>query len=277
VHRSVIFASAVLLIGAVLGPVSAQTTTTPAPENVLQLKTTLTNPAICGNQFDAANPYDPNNAQAPASATLTIAKDLNYQIQPGDRLAYDVLIPKESTVATGGVDLTFSAAPRAKGTGPSLGESFFAVDRFGQPAVTANYDLLSAQTTQVCDSSGKPSQVAVFQRGQWLHREIDLSAFRLDANGQPVSIKDVMLAFNLHDVNRLIDICPTDKTNANALALFRNVNIVNTDAKGQKVIKKAIFNGEQNLPTGQPTMNQGTFTNTTSTASVISYTTTTTP
>jgi len=275
VHRSVIVASAVLLAGAVLAPVRAQTTST--PENVLQFKTTLTNPKVCGSQFDAANQYDPSNPQAPASSSLTIAKDLNYQIQAGDRLAYDVLIPKESTVATGGVDLTFSTTPRAKGSGATLGESFVGVDRFGQPAVTANYDLLSAQTTQVCDSAGKASQVPVFQRGQWLHREIDLSALRIDASGQPVMIKDVSLAFNLHDVNRLIDICPTDTANANAIALFRNVNIVNIDANGQRVIKKAIFNGEANLPTGQPSLNQGTFTNTTGETSVVSYTTTTNP
>jgi len=275
VHRSVMFASAVLLTGAVLAPVRAQTTST--PENVLQLKTTLTNPKVCGSQFDAANAYDPSNPQAPASAALTVARDLNYTIQAGDRLAYDVLIPKESTVATGGVDLTFSAAPRAKGSGATLGESFFAADQFGQPAVAANYDLLSAQTMQVCDANGKSTQVSVFQRGQWIHREIDLSALRVDAAGQPVTIKDVMLSFNLHDVNRLIDICPTDTANANAIALFRNVNIVNTDAKGQRVVKKAIFNGEQNLPTGQPSLNQGTFTNTTGDASVISYTSTSNP
>ena len=45
-NRSVVFVTALVLTGAILGPVRA--------DNALQLKTTFDDPKICGSQFDAA-------------------------------------------------------------------------------------------------------------------------------------------------------------------------------------------------------------------------------
>jgi hypothetical protein len=217
-------------------------------EPVLQLRTTFEDPAVCGNQFDAANPHVSANTYA------TIATDVNYQIEAGDYLEYEVLIPAESTLAAGAVDLNFSAAPRAANNGATLRDSFLAIDQWGLLAHPAsNYATLSTRTTQVCGTDGQPQNVPVFQRGQWFERRIDLSPLRVDANGDPVSITSVMLAIDEHNTTMLQDVCP-DPANPTAIALFRDVNIKNRNAQGAEVVKRAIYNGEAMLPSGEATL-----------------------
>jgi hypothetical protein len=70
----------------------------------------------------------------------------------------------------------------------------------------------------------------------------------------PIAITDVLLAIDQHDANHLHDVCPADLKNPNVIALFRRINIVNTDAQGRVVTKRAIWNGEANLPLGQPSL-----------------------
>jgi hypothetical protein len=198
----------------------------------------------------------------PAYVYLRIASDVNYVIEKGDRLTYEVWIPKESTLAAGAVDLNLTAAPKARNNGATLRDSFAAVDQYGLFAHPAsNFNVLSARTVQICGPTGKPEGMPLFARGQWLPREIDLSALRVDANGNPVAIKDVMLAIDTHDSTHLQDTCPTDPSNPKAIALFRRINIVNTDAQGKQVVKRAFYNGEEKLPNGAVSVNQGSFSN----------------
>jgi len=213
-----------------------------------------------------------------ANTYATIASDVNYTIQAGDYLEYEVLIPKESTLASGAVDLTFSAAPKAAHSGDqaTLRDSFIAVDQYGLFAHPAsNYDLLTTRTTQACDASGKPVNTPVFQRGQWFKRDIDLSALRVDAGGNPVTITNVAVAIDEHNSSALQDVCP-DPANNTAIAMFRNINIKNRDAQGMEVVKKAIYNGEAKLPNGQDTLDV-TGDAAKGTASVTDFTATTTP
>jgi len=240
VKGSVVLSAALVLAGAIMSPLQA--------EPVLQLRTTLDDPKVCGNQFDTANPNVSANTYA------TIASDVNYPIESGDYLSYEVLIPAESTLAAGAVDLNLSARPRAGNNGATLRDSFVAVDQWGLFAHPAsNYATLSTRTTPVCGSDGKAQNVPVFQRGQWFERRIDLSPLRVDADGNPISITSVMLAIDEHNTTMLQDVCP-DPNNPTVIALFRNVNIKNRDAAGKEIVKRAIYNGEAKLPTGEATL-----------------------
>lgn len=239
-YRSVVWGAALVLAGAIAGPLRA--------EPVLQLRTTLDDPKVCGNQFDTANPSVSANTYA------TIASDINYTIEAGDYLEYEVLVPAESTFAAGAVDFNLSAAPRAANNGATLRDSFVAIDQWGLYAHPAtNYATLSTRTTQICGPDGKAQDVPVFQRGQWFDRRIDLSPLRVDADGNPISISSIMLAIDEHNSTMLQDVCP-DPNNPTAIALFRNVNIKNRDAAGKEVVKRAIYNGEAKLPSGEATL-----------------------
>jgi hypothetical protein len=160
------------------------------------------------------------------------------------------------------VDLNLSAAPKAKNSGATLRDSYSAVDQYGLFAHPAsNFDLLSTRTVQTCGPTGKPETTPLFARGVWLPREIDLSALRVDASGNAVAIKDIMLAVDTHDSTHLQDVCPVDATNSRAIALFRKINIVNTDAQGKLVVKRAIYNSEEKLPNGEVAIDKGSFNN----------------
>jgi hypothetical protein len=239
-HRSIVWAGALLLTSATLGPVRA--------DNALQLKTTFSDPKTCGNQFDPASP------NVSANAFATIADNVNYRIENGDYLEYEVLIPKESTMAAGAVDLNLSARPKASNNGPTLRDTFVAIDQYGLFAHPAtDYAILSTRMTQICGADGKPVDVPVFTRDQWFRRDINLSPLRIDASGNPVSITSVLLAIDEHNTTMLQDVCP-DPNNPTALAHFRNVNIKNHDATGKEIVKRAIYNGEDKLPSGQTTL-----------------------
>jgi hypothetical protein len=262
VHRSVAFGAALALASALMGPLRA--------DPVLQLRTTFEDPAVCGNQFDTANP------NVAAHTYVNVATDVNYQIEAGDYLEYDVLIPAESTLAAGAVDLNLSAQPRVASSGATLRDTFVAIDQWGLFAHPAsNYATLSTRTTQVCGADGQAQNVPVFQRGQWFERRIDLSPLRVDAEGNPISITSVMLALDQHNTTMGQDVCP-DPQNPTAIALFREINIKNRDATGKEVVKRAIWNGEAKLPNGEATID---FTGERATAqvSVIDFTPATNP
>ena len=67
-------------------------------------------------------------------------------------------------------------------------------------------------------------------------------------------------------------------------ALFRNINIVSTDAMGKVTVKKAIYNGEAKLPNGLAATDANSdntgapgFSNTTGNVAVVPYTPATNP
>jgi hypothetical protein len=249
VHKGLLSTGAALLAAVLVGSALAQTTTTPTtpatPENVAQLKVTLTDPTMCGNQLD------PKNPPVTAFAYINLATNVNYQIAKGDRLDYDVLIPKTSTMAAGAVDFQLDQTPN-KGGGPTLRDFPDALDQWGLFAHPAsNYDQLNTRLVPSVDASGKVVNVPVFQRDSWYHRDIDISKMSVQKDlTSPVTILNVVLGIDEHDSTHVNDVCPTDPKNPNVIAMFRNINIMNTDATGKAVVKKAIYNSEAKLPTG---------------------------
>jgi hypothetical protein len=240
VNRGMLSAAVMLLATAIMGPVQA--------DNVLQLKGTLVDPATCSNPlkgetFDGSAWFGYNSP---------IIENVNYTIEVGDWLEYEVLIPKESTLAGGGIDMRFSEKPR-RALGPEL-RSAFVTDQYGlYPHPGTNYARLSTRTTETCGPDGKPVTTPLFQRGQWLKRQIDLSSLAVGESGDPVAINDVFVAIDKYDGLNFYPNCP-DPANQTAVALFRNINIKNRDDQGKEVVKLAIYNGEAAMRTGKTSL-----------------------
>jgi hypothetical protein len=207
-----------------------------AQKNAIRLMTTLVDASVCGSQRAGDS--------VAGHSYVAIGTNIGYKVELGDRLVYDVLIPNESTLNAGAVDLIDIEDAAGGGT---LRDSN-AKDQFGIYAHPAT-DL--TQTPKLGD--GTP----IFQRGKWHHREIVLGLDRefnrdrqygeepLDQLGG--TIGRWFVAIDLHDSTHRSDVCPTDKANPRAIALFRNINIVGADGK----VKKALYNGEAKLPDGQ--------------------------
>jgi hypothetical protein len=258
-RKNVFLATAVLIASALGGPASAQ--------NVLQLRGTLDDPSTCVNQL-AGETVDTGTFIGYNSPILD---QPDYTIVVGDYLEYEVLIPAESTLTAGAVDMNLTATPRAAG-GATLRDSYVTQDQnglFAHPAT--DYRALSTRFNQVCGPDGQPQNVPLWQRGQWYTRRIDLSKLAIDADGNPIGIANIFLAVDEHDTTHLNDACPTDPNNPNAIALFRNINIKNRNAEGQEVVKLAIYNGEANLPVGGTSIEVATSQASDATVSVIEF------
>jgi hypothetical protein len=249
-----------LLATAIMGPVQA--------DNVLQLRGTLDDPATCGNPLKG----EAFSGSAWFGYNTPIIENANYAIEVGDWLEYEVLIPKESTLAGGGVDMRFSEPPR-RSPGPELRSSFI-TDQYGLgPHPGTNYARLSTRTTEVCGADGKPVTTPLFQRDQWLKRQIDLSTLAIGQSGDPVMINDAFVAIDKYDGLNFYPNCP-DPANPTAVALFRNINIKNRDEQGKEVVKLAIYNGEATMRNGKASMEALTSAVTNATVGVVQYVTT---
>jgi hypothetical protein len=225
------FLAAALLLGST-GQALAQ-------RNAIRLTTTLVDANVCGSQRDG---------DSVAGHSFVNIGDVNYTVALGDRLVYDVLIPNESTLNAGAVDLIDIADARGGGT---LRDSN-ARDQFGLYAHPAS-DL--SKTPKLTD--GTP----IFQRGKWHHREVVLGLDRefnrdreygedpLDQLGG--TIGRWFVAIDMHDSTHRNDVCPIDKANNKAIAYFRNVNIVGADG----AVKKALYNNEATFPGGKTVLN----------------------
>jgi hypothetical protein len=239
-NRGILSATAMLLAMAIVGPARA--------ENVLVLKGTLDDPATCSNPLMG----EAFAGSAWFGYNSPIIENVNYPIAVGDWLEYEVLIPQESTLAGGGVDMRFSEPPR-RSPGPEL-RSSYVTDQYGLYAHPGtNYSRLSTRTTLVVGADGKAVEVPLFRRGQWLKRQIDLSTLALGVSGEPVMINDAFVAIDKYDGLNFYPNCP-DPNNKNAIALFRNINIKNRDASGKEVVKLAIYNGTATMANGKASM-----------------------
>jgi hypothetical protein len=257
VNRGMLSAAVALLAVAIMGPVQA--------DNVLQLRGTLDDPATCGNPLKG----EAFSGSAWFGYNTPIIENVNYAIEVGDWLEYEVLIPKESTLAGGGVDMRFSEKPR-RSPGPEL-RSSYVTDQYGLAAHPGtNYARLSTRVTQTCGPDGKPVETPLFQRGEWLKRQIDLSTLAVGTSGDPVTINDAFVAIDKYDGLNFYPNCP-DPANPNAIALFRNINIKNRDEQGKEVVKLAIYNGEAKMANGKTTMEPLTSAVTNASVSVIDY------
>jgi hypothetical protein len=255
--RGMLSAAVALLAMAVMGPARA--------ENVLQLKGTLDDPATCGNPLKG----EAFSGSAWLGYNTPIIENMNYTIEVGDWLEYEVLVPQESTIAGGGVDMRFSEAPR-RSPGPELRSSFI-TDQYGLgPHPGTNYARLSSRTTETCGPNGTTVSVPVFQRGQWLKRQIDLSSLAIGQSGEPVVINDAFVAIDKYDGLNFYPNCP-DPANPNAVALFRNISIKNRDAQGKEVVKLAIYNGEATMRIGKASLDALSSGATSATVSVVDY------
>jgi hypothetical protein len=210
-----------------------------AQKNAIRLTTTLVDANVCGSQRDGDNV---------AGHSYVNIGDVNYTVQVGDRLLYDVLIPNESTLNAGAVDLIDIDGARGGGT---LRDSN-AKDQFGLYAHPAS-DL--SRTPKLSD--GTP----IFQRGKWHHREVVLGLDRefnrdREYGEDPLDQLDGTIgrwfvAIDLHDTTHRNDVCPVDKANTKAIAYFRNVNIMGADG----AVKKALYNNEGAFPGGATVLN----------------------
>lgn len=256
-NRGMLSAAVLLLATAIVGPVRA--------DNVLQLRGTLDDPATCSNPLQGES-FD---GSAWFGYNTPIIENANYTIEVGDWLEYEVLIPAESTLAGGGVDMRFSEAPR-RSPGPELRSSFI-TDQYGLgPHPGTNYARLSTRTTTTCGPDGQPVTTPLFQRGQWLKRQIDLSTLAISQSGEPVVINDAFVAIDKYDGLNFYPNCP-DPANPTAVALFRNINIKNRDDQGQEVVKLAIYNGEATMRNGQTSMEVLASAVTNATVGVVDY------
>jgi hypothetical protein len=182
-----------------------------------------------------------------------------------------VLIPKDSTLHGAAVDGLLSATPRKAG-GATIRDAFVTEDQNGLFAhPSSNFDVLSTRFTQVCGADGKPATVPLWQPGQWYRRQIDLSKLAIDDNGDPVMINSLFVNVDAHDTTHLNDLCPVDKSNANFAALYRSINIKNKDAAGKVTLKKAIFNGEAKLASGDVSIDVTGGADTTGTIGIIQF------
>lgn len=241
-NKSILVASIVALAAGIIAPAHAAT------ENVLQLKGKLDNPADeCKDQRLGAPESGYFNL---GYGNNSLFPDLNYTIAVGDFLEYEVFIPKDSTIHGGAVDGILSATPRKAG-GATIRDAFVTEDQNGLFAhPSSNFDVLSTRFTQVCGADGKPQTVPLWQPGQWYRRQIDLSKLAIDDAGDPVMINSLFVNVDAHDTTHLNDLCPVDKKNANFMVLYRNINIKNKDAAGKVTLKKAIYNAEAKLRSG---------------------------
>lgn len=239
-NRRLLSVAVALFATALMGPVHA--------ENVLALRGTLDDPATCANPLKG----EAFAGSAWFGYNTPIIENLNYTIEVGDWLEYDVLIPQESTLAGGGVDMRFSEKSR-RSLGPEL-RSSFVTDQYGlYPHPGTNYARLSTRTILVAGAGGDAVEVPLFRRGQWLRRQIDLSSLAIGESGDPLIINDAFVAIDKYDGLNFYPNCP-DPNNKNAIALFRNINIKNRDASGKEIVKLAIYNGGAQMANGKTTM-----------------------
>jgi hypothetical protein len=193
--------------------------------NVIRYQAVLTDPSKCGSLEAGDNIITHGYAKVADIGS-------GYKVARGDRLVYDVLIPNESTLNAGAVDLF----PIDGGPGP-LRESF-ARDQYGA------YASPTTDYSKVKDKDGKP----VFERGKWLHRDIALTSD--DAVGGDfldATVHAWVIAFDEHDPYHLADVCPIDKANPNVIFFIRSVSFVGADGQ----LKKALYSGEAKFSDGQ--------------------------
>jgi hypothetical protein len=191
----------------------------PGPGTVrraLRLQAKLTDPATGGSQ--AAGDY------VVTYAYVIIAQDVGYQVEAGDRLAYEVLIPPESTLNSGAVD--FSEIEGVAGSDTLRDSS--ARDQFGFYSHPAS-DLSKVPRK----ADGTPN----FVRGQWMTREIALT------EQEGGTMNTFVLAFDEHDLMHGVDQVPIDERNPEVIAYFRNIRFVDEAGK----TKQWLYNNEATL------------------------------
>ena len=84
----------------------------------------------------------------------------------------------------------------------------------------------------------------------------------LDAGDVKDGLNDGLDFLELAAEGRCISIPPP-------IVLFRRINIVNTDAQGQRVVKRAFYNGEEKLPNSGVIVDQGSFNNATAAVTLV--------
>jgi hypothetical protein len=193
--------------------------------NVIKYQAVLADPATCGTQEAG------DNVSAHGYAKIADISG-GFKVAKGDRLVYDILIPKESTLNSGAIDLF----PNEDGPG-TLRDSG-AKDQYGAFAHPGT------DYSKIKDKDGK----LVFERGKWFHREIILTDDNeADSHFQDTNITAWVITFDEHDTTHKQDNCPIDKANGNVIFFIRNANFVGADGK----VKKALYNGEDKFPDGQ--------------------------
>jgi len=257
-------AAVALLTTVIMGPVRA--------DNVLQLKGTLDDPATCSNPLKG----EAFSGSAWFGYNTPIIENVNYAVQVGDWLEYEVLIPAGSTMTGGGVDMRFAEKARQTGLGPELRSSFVTDQNglFAHPGT--NYARLSTRMTLTSGADGKPVQTPLFQRGQWYKRQIDLSSIAISQSGDPLMINDAFVAIDKYDGLNYYPNCP-DPANPIAVALFRNINIKGLDANGKEVVRVPIYNGEAKMANGKSSMDALSSGATNATVGVVDYKPVTSP
>jgi hypothetical protein len=158
---------------------------------------------------------------------VVIAPNVGYQPGEGDRLVYDVLIPRASTLNSGAVDF-------GNITGASSGSylrNSDARDQFG---------LYSHPATDLSAAPHKPDGTPNFVRGRWMTRAIALT------EQQGSTMDGMLVAFDEHDRIHGADQCPVDKRNPRVIAYFRNIRFVDKAGK----TTRTLYTGEETLPNG---------------------------
>lgn len=189
-------------------------------QKALRLSATLNDPSKCGSQADGDN--------VNTFAYVIMAQDVGYKVAPGDKLVYELLIPKESTLNSGAVD--FEGITDAAG-GERLRDSG-AKDQFG---------LFAHPATDLMKIPKKADGTPNFARGKWVAREISLT----EQEGE--TMNTFLLAFDEHDTFHMADNCPIDKQNGKVIVYFRNIRFVDKDGKA----KKTLYGGDEKLVDGE--------------------------
>jgi hypothetical protein len=189
-------------------------------QKALRLSATLTDPAKCGSQSDG----DPTLAYA----YVVMARDVNYHVAAGDKLAYEILIPAESTLSAGGVD--FEGIVNA-----TVG------DRLRDSGAKDQYGLYAHPATDLAKLPKKADGSPAFARGKWITREVALT------EQEGATMNTFLLATDEHDTFHQADTCPTDKQNPKVVVYFRNIRFVDKEGK----VRKPLYNGEETLSDGK--------------------------